>query len=157
LPCKIEKQEIKFAARIASNRLLQEALFPLREHAPQTYAQLRSSSSRAQRLQPITRDIPFGSGQSVSRKGRSISGTLCVTHSAAIAWSKIKNEGQVALEIRNSPKVVKGHYFEIVDERRASTRFQRVVSFRSPAKKSAKTPSNGYDPRLFSSKKNNAV
>jgi len=34
---------------------------------------------------------------------------------------QIKNEGQVALEMRNSPKVVKGHYFEIVDERRAST------------------------------------
>ena len=28
-----------------------------------------------------------------------------------------KNEGQVALEMGNSPKVVKDHYFEIVDER----------------------------------------
>jgi hypothetical protein len=27
-----------------------------------------------------------------------------------------KNEGQVALEMGNSPKVVKDHYFEIVDE-----------------------------------------
>jgi len=31
-----------------------------------------------------------------------------------------KNEGQVALEMGNSPKVVKDHYFEIVDERAAS-------------------------------------
>jgi len=30
-----------------------------------------------------------------------------------------KNEGQVALEMGNSPKVVKDHYFEIVDERAA--------------------------------------
>ena len=30
-----------------------------------------------------------------------------------------KNEGQVALEMGNSPKVVKDHYFEIVDERQA--------------------------------------
>src|SRR5262245_20349192 len=30
-----------------------------------------------------------------------------------------KNEGQVALEMGNSPKVVKDHYFEIVDEREA--------------------------------------
>jgi integrase len=30
-----------------------------------------------------------------------------------------KNEGQVALEMGNSPKVVKDHYFEIVDERTA--------------------------------------
>jgi integrase len=30
-----------------------------------------------------------------------------------------KNEGQVALEMGNSPKVVKNHYFEIVDERAA--------------------------------------
>ena len=28
-----------------------------------------------------------------------------------------KNEGQVALEMGNSPQVVKDHYFEIVDER----------------------------------------
>lgn len=32
---------------------------------------------------------------------------------------QIKNEGQVALEMGNSPKVVKDHYFEIVDERAA--------------------------------------
>ena len=31
-----------------------------------------------------------------------------------------KNEGQVALEMGNSPKVVKDHYFEIVDERAAN-------------------------------------
>jgi hypothetical protein len=31
-----------------------------------------------------------------------------------------KNEGQVALEIGNSPKVVKDHYFEIVDEKAAN-------------------------------------
>jgi integrase len=31
-----------------------------------------------------------------------------------------KNEGQVALEMGNSPKVVKDHYFEIVDEQAAS-------------------------------------
>jgi len=31
-----------------------------------------------------------------------------------------KNEGQVALEMGNSPKVVKDHYFEIVEERAAS-------------------------------------
>ena len=30
-----------------------------------------------------------------------------------------KNEGQVALEMGNSPKVVKDHYFEIVDQRAA--------------------------------------
>jgi hypothetical protein len=30
-----------------------------------------------------------------------------------------KNEGQVALEMGNSPKIVKDHYFEIVDERAA--------------------------------------
>jgi integrase len=30
-----------------------------------------------------------------------------------------KNEGQVALEMGNSPTVVKDHYFEIVDERAA--------------------------------------
>ena len=30
-----------------------------------------------------------------------------------------KNEGLVALEMGNSPKVVKDHYFEIVDERAA--------------------------------------
>jgi hypothetical protein len=30
-----------------------------------------------------------------------------------------KNEGQVALEMGNSPQVVKDHYFEIVDERAA--------------------------------------
>ncbi len=30
-----------------------------------------------------------------------------------------KNEGQLALEMGNSPKVVKDHYFEIVDERAA--------------------------------------
>ena len=30
-----------------------------------------------------------------------------------------KNEGQVALEMGNSPKIVKDHYFEIVDEREA--------------------------------------
>ena len=30
-----------------------------------------------------------------------------------------KNEGQVALEMGNSPKVVKDHYFEIVDENEA--------------------------------------
>jgi hypothetical protein len=30
-----------------------------------------------------------------------------------------KNEGQVALEMGNSPKVVKDHYYEIVDERAA--------------------------------------
>jgi len=30
-----------------------------------------------------------------------------------------KNEGQVALEMGNSPKVVKDHYFEIVDEQAA--------------------------------------
>jgi hypothetical protein len=29
---------------------------------------------------------------------------------------QIKNEGQVALEMGNSPKVVKDHYFEMVDE-----------------------------------------
>jgi hypothetical protein len=29
---------------------------------------------------------------------------------------QIKNEGQVALEMSNSPKVVKDHYFEMVDE-----------------------------------------
>jgi len=28
-----------------------------------------------------------------------------------------KNEGQVALEMGNSPQVAKDHYFEIVDER----------------------------------------
>lgn len=32
---------------------------------------------------------------------------------------QIKNEGQVALEMGNSPKVVKDHYFEIVDEQAA--------------------------------------
>jgi hypothetical protein len=32
---------------------------------------------------------------------------------------QIKNEGQVALEMGNSPKVVKDHYFEIVDDRAA--------------------------------------
>jgi integrase len=32
-----------------------------------------------------------------------------------------KNEGQVALEMGNSPKVVKDHYFEIVDEKAAET------------------------------------
>jgi hypothetical protein len=31
----------------------------------------------------------------------------------------MKNEGQVALEMGNSPKVLKDHYFEIVDERAA--------------------------------------
>jgi hypothetical protein len=30
-----------------------------------------------------------------------------------------KNEGQVALEMGNSPKIVKDHYFEIVDDRTA--------------------------------------
>ena len=30
-----------------------------------------------------------------------------------------KNEGLVALEMGNSPKVIKDHYFEIVDERAA--------------------------------------
>jgi hypothetical protein len=30
-----------------------------------------------------------------------------------------KNEGQVALEMGNSPKVVNDHYFQIVDERAA--------------------------------------
>jgi uncharacterized protein involved in type VI secretion and phage assembly len=30
-----------------------------------------------------------------------------------------KNEGQVALEMGNSPQIVKDHYFEIVDERAA--------------------------------------
>lgn len=30
-----------------------------------------------------------------------------------------KNEGQVALEVGNSPQIVKDHYFEIVDERAA--------------------------------------
>jgi hypothetical protein len=30
--------------------------------------------------------------------------------------SQTKNEGQVALEMGNSPTVVKDHYFEIVDE-----------------------------------------
>ena len=30
-----------------------------------------------------------------------------------------KNEGLVALEMGNSPKVVKDHYFEIVDDRAA--------------------------------------
>jgi hypothetical protein len=30
-----------------------------------------------------------------------------------------KNEGQVALEMGNSPKVVKDHYFEIVDKKAA--------------------------------------
>ena len=30
-----------------------------------------------------------------------------------------KNEGQVALEMGNSPKIVKDHYFEIVDEQAA--------------------------------------
>jgi integrase len=33
---------------------------------------------------------------------------------------RTKNEGQVALEMGNSPKVVKDHYFEIVDEQAAS-------------------------------------
>jgi integrase len=32
---------------------------------------------------------------------------------------QVKNEGQVALEMGNSPKIVKDHYFEIVDEREA--------------------------------------
>jgi integrase len=32
---------------------------------------------------------------------------------------QVKNEGQVALEMGNSPQVVKDHYFEIVDERAA--------------------------------------
>ena len=31
-----------------------------------------------------------------------------------------KNEGQVALEMGNSPKIVKDHYFEIVDAEAAS-------------------------------------
>jgi hypothetical protein len=48
----------------------------------------------------------------------------CVIPSVLIEQSKsktrqIKNEGQVALEMGNSPKVVKDHYFEIVDERAA--------------------------------------
>src|SRR5437773_8674250 len=32
---------------------------------------------------------------------------------------QMKNEGQVALEMGNSPKVLKDHYFEVVDERAA--------------------------------------
>jgi integrase len=32
---------------------------------------------------------------------------------------QVKNEGQVALEMGNSPQIVKDHYFEIVDERAA--------------------------------------
>jgi hypothetical protein len=146
---------------IASNSFLQVGAFSLHEHAPQTHAQLRSPSSRAQRLQPINPRHSFWIRSiTLSKRSQFISGTLCVTHSAAIARSKSKKEGQVALEMGNLPKVVKDHYFEIIDERAArehTADFKRVVSFRSPAKKSAETPSNGYDPRLFSSKKNNAV
>jgi integrase len=40
-------------------------------------------------------------------------------HSFGSYRMQTKNEGQVALEMGNSPKVVKDHYFEIVDERAA--------------------------------------
>jgi hypothetical protein len=54
-----------------------------------------------------------------------------------------KNEGQVALEMGNSPKIVKDHYFEIVDEQAArdywnikpAAAADNVVAFRKAARK----------------------
>ena len=154
-PLESKNRKSNSSRAIASSSFSDVGAFPFREHAPQTHAQLRSSSSCAQGL-----TLLWIWSITLSKRSQFISGTLCVTHSAAIARSKSKKEGHVALEMGNLPKVVKDHYFEIIDERAArehTADFKRVVSFRSPAKKSAKTPSNGYDPRLFSSKKNNAV
>ena len=44
---------------------------------------------------------------------------LYVIRLAAIRMEQTKNEGQVAREMGNSPKVAKDHYFEIVDEKAA--------------------------------------
>jgi len=93
------------------------ALFSLREHAPHTHAQLRSSSSRAQRLQPINPRHSLLDQVNHSLEKVAVHKRNALRHSfGSYRMEQIKNEGQVALEMGNSPKVVKDHYFEMVDE-----------------------------------------
>ena len=62
--------------------------------------------------------------QQTNRQSREASGVKWkrngLRHSfGSYRMEQTKNEGQVALEMGNSPQVVKDHYFEIVDERAA--------------------------------------